>query len=53
MTGRSTDHFRVVLLSVGWVDIWLDRGFGEGGSLECSRAAIDGGEVHSGKGSGS
>lgn len=50
--GKSTDHLRVVLLGVDFVDIWVDRDFWEAGSPECSRTGVDGGE-QSGERSGS
>lgn len=42
--GKSTDHLRIVLLSVDFVDVRVDWDFWEAGSLERSRAGIDGGE---------
>lgn len=40
---ESTDHFRVALLGVDWVDVWASWGFWEASSLECSRGGSDGG----------
>lgn len=47
--GGSTDHLRIVLLGVDLVDVRVDWDFWETGSLERSRADIDGGKRSGGE----
>lgn len=42
--GESTDHLRIVFLGVDLEDVRVDWDFWEAGSLERSRAGIDGGK---------